>query len=244
MLVSNGVHRSYRLHEPPSSSAIQPAPLVVVLHGATGNAARVEARYHWDELADRDHFFVVYPQGLYDVWNPTADPQPMDDVRFLTELVDHLRRTLPLDAARIFVAGMSNGGAMTYRLGCAIGDRIAAIAAVEAPNPGCRPSQPLSLIAVHGLADHQVSIDAAQRAVTSWRDVDSCPAAANTTLSGAVTSNVWAPCSANTAVELVTVAGSGHEWPGSSPPLPGHDPPSDALDATQAIWAFFTQHAR
>lgn len=133
---------------------------------------------------------------------------------------------------------------MTYRLGCAIGDRIAAIAAVEAPNPGCQPAHRMSLIAVHGLADHQVSIDAAQRAVTTWRDTDSCPPSASTTQTGAVTSTVWAPCAAGNSVELITIAGSGHEWPGSSPPLPGHDPPSDALDATQTIWTFFTQRAR
>jgi polyhydroxybutyrate depolymerase len=55
---------------------------------------------------------------------------------------------------------------------------------------------------------------------------------------------VWEPCTAGTAVELYLVSGSAHEWPGSAPPLAGHDPPSDALDATQVIWEFFRQHTR
>ncbi len=241
---SNGVERSYRLHEPPATNPALLTPLVIVLHGAMGNASRVELRYHWDELADRDRFFVAYPQGLYDVWNPTTDPRPMDDVRFLTELIDHLATTLPVDPNRIFVAGMSNGGAMTYRLGCTLNGRIAALAAVEAPNPGCRPAGPASLIVVHGLADRQVSIDSAQRAITSWRDADSCPSDPSATQTGLVTDRVWASCARGTAVELYTLAGGGHEWPGSSPPLPGHDPPSTALDATRAIWAFFSRHAR
>jgi poly(hydroxyalkanoate) depolymerase family esterase len=138
VLMSNGVERSYRLHAPPPVPPAGPAPLVIVLHGATGNAARVELRYHWDGLADRAGFFVVYPQGLLDQWNATLDPRAADDVRFLSALIDRLAQTLPVDSGRVYVAGMSNGGSMTYRLGCALADRIAAIAAVEAASSGCR----------------------------------------------------------------------------------------------------------
>jgi poly(3-hydroxybutyrate) depolymerase len=71
-----------------------------------------------------------------------------------------------------------------------------------------------------------------------------CPIGPRIQRTGPVTHSVWAPCAAGTAVELYGVAGSGHEWPGSSPPLAGHDPPSPALDATQVIWHFFQQHQR
>jgi polyhydroxybutyrate depolymerase len=218
--------------------------LVVVLHGASGNAARVELRYHWNPLADRDGFFVVYPQGILDQWNATLDPRAVNDVRFLSDLIDHLSRTLPVDAGRVYVAGMSNGAAMTYRVGCALADRIAAIAAVEGSKPGCQPARAVSLIAVHGLADHQVPVDSARRAVAAWRATDGCPADSKTSQAGPVTQSMWAPCTGGAAVELYTISGSGHEWPGSSPPLPGHDPPSDALDATQTISSFFRQHPR
>jgi polyhydroxybutyrate depolymerase len=220
------------------------APLVLVLHGATGNAGRVELRYHWDPLSDRDGFFVVYPQGVLDQWNAALDPGGVDDVRFLTALVDHLVRTLPIDPHRVYVAGMSNGGAMTYRIGCALPERIAAIASVEAATPECRPAQPVSMVAVHGLADHQVSFANAQQSVSAWRAYDDCPVDPLVQQTGPVTHSAWAPCAAGTAVELYAVAGSGHEWPGSSPPLPGHDPPSPNLDATQVIWQFFQQHQR
>lgn len=241
-LTSNDAERSYRLHTPASFDAAQLAPLLVVLHGATGNAGRVELRYHWDSLSDRDGFFVVYPQGVLDQWNAGLDPRADDDVNFLSLLIDHLVRTFSVDPDRVYVAGMSNGGAMTYRIGCALADRIAAIAPVEAANPGCRPARPVSMVAVHGLADHQVSFDSAQRSVAAWRDSDGCPANPQIRRTGRVTHNVWAPCAAGTAVELYAVDGSGHEWPGSSPPLPGHDPPSPDLDATQVIWDFFRQH--
>jgi polyhydroxybutyrate depolymerase len=241
-LASNGAERSYRLHAPSSLDTTQLAPLLVVLHGATGNAGRVELRYHWDSLSDRDGFFVVYPQGVHDQWNAALDPHATDDVNFLSTLIDHLVRTFSVDPDRVYIAGMSNGGAMTYRIGCALADRIAAIAPVEATNPGCRPARPVSMVAVHGLADHQVSFGSAQRSIAAWGDSDGCPANSQTRRTGRVTHSVWAPCAAGTAVELYAVDGSGHEWPGSSPPLPGHDPPSHDLDATQVIWDFFRQH--
>jgi polyhydroxybutyrate depolymerase len=243
-LLSSGVERSYRLHLPASVGPPKRIPLVLVLHGATGNAARVELRYHWDVLSDRDGFVVVYPQGELDQWNTTLDPSGADDVRFLTALIDHLVRNLLIDARRVYVAGMSNGGAMTYRLGCALADRVAAIAPVEAWNPGCRPTQPVSMVAVHGLADHEVSFTAAQQSVSAWRAYDDCPAHGQVQQSGPVTHSVWSHCAAGIAVELYGVAGGGHEWPGSSPPLAGHDPPSPDLDATQVIWRFFQQHYR
>jgi polyhydroxybutyrate depolymerase len=243
-LTANGTDRSYRLHTPASFHAAERTALVLVLHGASGNAGRVELRYHWDSLSDRDGFFVVYPQGVLDQWNALLAPRAADDVNFLTLLIDHLVRTLSVDPSRVYAAGMSNGGAMTYRIACALPDRVAAIAAVEAANPGCRPAQPVSMVAVHGRADHQVSFASAERSVAAWRDDDGCPADPQTQRTGPVTHSVWVPCAAGTAVELYGVDGSGHEWPGSSPPLAGHDPPSLDLDATQVIWDFFRRHQR
>jgi polyhydroxybutyrate depolymerase len=214
----------------------------MVLHGATGNAARVEFRYHWDVLSDRDGFFVVYPQGMSDQWNANLAPNNVNDLQFLSGLLEQLTRTLPIDPHRVYVAGMSNGGAMTYQLGCTLSDRLAAIAAVEAPNPGCRAARPMSIVVIHGLNDHQVSFTAAQQSVAAWRSFDSCPTHPRTFRTAAVTRQTWSPCRTGTSVELYAVANSGHEWPGSSPPLPGHDPPSHNLDATQVIWNFFTAH--
>lgn len=243
-LTSSGLERSYRLHAPKSLRTTERAPLVLVLHGASGNAGRVELRYHWDSLSDTDGFFVVYPQGVRDQWNASLAPGGVDDVRFITALIDHLTGTLPVDPQRVYVAGMSNGGFMTYRLACALPDRIAAIAPVEAANPGCRPSRAVSMVAVHGLADHQVSFASAEQSVSAWRSYDNCVGDARIQRTGSVTHSVWAPCAFDTAVELYAVANSGHEWPGSSPPLAGHDPPSPDLDATRAIWRFFQQHHR
>ena len=240
----NGEPRTYRLHAPAAFDPSRPAPLVLVLHGAMGNAARVEARYHWDALSDQDGFFVVYPQGSLDQWNAVLDARVDDDVSFLGGLLDRLEASYPIDRARVYVAGMSNGAAMAYRVGCALSARVAAIASVEGATPGCEPSQPVSTVSVHGLADRQVPFASAERSLMAWRGYDASPPDAQVQHHGPVTHRTRAPCAAGTAVESYTVDGSGHEWPGSSPPLPGHDPPSPDLDATQVIWDFFARQAR
>ena len=64
-------------HVPPAHAASASAaegdrrqmPLVVVLHGAGATAAEVERRYHWDPLADREHFVVAYPQAIDRRWD-------------------------------------------------------------------------------------------------------------------------------------------------------------------------------
>jgi polyhydroxybutyrate depolymerase len=204
----------------------------------------VELRYHWDPLAATRHFFVVYPQGIDDHWNPSLVPGASDDVGFISALLDRLVRSLPVNTAHVYVAGMSNGGAMTYRLGCALASRLAAIAVVEGWNPGCAPTSPVALVAVHGLADEEVGFSRAQASVSSWRGFDGCGAADHATQQGLVTVSVWSTCAAHANVAFYAIAGSKHEWPGASPPLPGHDVPSTALDATTAIWNFFSQQTR
>jgi polyhydroxybutyrate depolymerase len=58
-----------------------------------------------------------------------------------------------------------------------------------------------------------------------------------------------AKCPAGRTVELITIAGAGHQWPGAAPSpvaqrLLHLDPPSTALDATAVIWQFFAAHPR
>jgi polyhydroxybutyrate depolymerase len=82
--------------------------------------------------------------------------------------------------------------------------------------------------------------------VATWRAVDDC-AAPTTTQQGVVTTST-AQCPAGRSVELITIDGAGHQWPGSSTTALqnalGADPPSTALDATETIWIFFAAHPR
>jgi polyhydroxybutyrate depolymerase len=122
----------------------------------------------------------------------------------------------------------------------------------------CPAPAPVSLLHIHGTADHNIPyaggpgqgpahIDgpAVPTVVGRWRATDHC-AAPTVTTAGRVTTSL-AACPDGRAVELITVAGAGHQWPGS-PDRPvlqrllGLDTPSTALDATTVFWRFFTAH--
>jgi len=259
-----GVTRSYIVYRPAALPAA--APLVVMLHGGFGSASQAEKSYHWDEEADAGHFLVAYPDGLNRAWNAgggcCGEPgrTGTDDIGFITAMVSVIEHAVPVDAGRVYATGISNGGIMAYDLACHT-KVFAAIGADSATElGGCPDPVPISVIAVHGTADKNIpyaggegdgiahidgpSVPAVN---ASWRRADNCAAPAVTT-TGTVTTSV-AGCPAGRTVELISIAGAGHQWPGAAPNLIAQrllhtDPPSTALDATAVIWRFFSAHAR
>jgi polyhydroxybutyrate depolymerase len=259
---SGGRQRTFGVYRPPQVPAR--TPLVVMLHGGFGSAAQAERSYGWDAEADRDHFVVVYPDGLDRAWNAgggccgTPGATGVDDVAFVQAAVAAVSRELPVDDRRVYATGISNGGLMAYRLACDT-TIFAAIGPDSATQLGpCPHPAPTSVIHIHGTADHNIRYDggrgdgyahidgpAVPALVASWRTIDGC-ASPTATTNGVVTTSA-ATCPAGRAVELITIRGAGHQWPGSpSRPLIqkalGLDPPSTALDATDVIWQFFAAH--
>jgi polyhydroxybutyrate depolymerase len=147
---------------------------------------------------------------------------------------------------------------MAYLSACALADRFAAIAVVagELTVPDCRPTRPVSVLVIHGTADRNLPYDggvgakalarhevrSVRFAVDFWRRHDRCTESAATERAGNVMRERYDPCAAESAVELVTVEGGGHSWPGGERLARFLDEPSTALDATSEIWAFFARH--
>ncbi len=164
-LYFKGLDRSYTLHIPKNYTKTKPVPLVIVLHGGGGNAQRMGAFSGFDKLADRDTFIAVYPQAWKKHWNDGRDMKKfdsqrdsIDDVGFISALIDTLEKHYRIVQKRIYVTGLSNGGMMSYRLGCELSDRIAAIAPVIANMPvqlmeQCKPTLPLPVLIMNGTAD-------------------------------------------------------------------------------------------
>jgi polyhydroxybutyrate depolymerase len=139
--------RSYLLYVPPRPA--DPAPVVLVLHGssASGERMRRATGAAFDELADGYGAIVVYPDGQLDHWNDCrvargnpARAAAVDDVGFLRALVaglaaDPALAGRPIDARRVFVFGLSNGGHMALRLALEAPDLVAGVTAVAANLP-------------------------------------------------------------------------------------------------------------
>lgn len=257
------LRRSYRLYRP--ASLATPAPLVIMLHGALGSGRQAEADYGWDAEANAGHFVVAYPDGYHRTWNAggccgPAEASHVDDVAFITKLVAAVSAELPIDRSRVYVTGISNGGLLAYRLACDT-RLFAAVGADSATMLGPCPSPaPVSVIHIHGLADRSIPYHGGYSAsaqkvdwppvpgvIADWRATDHCGSPVITT-EGPVTRSA-ARCPHGRAVDLVTIAGAGHQWPGAKPNpigerLLGLDPPSTALNATRTIWDFFAAHPR
>ena len=264
-IVVGGRTRTYLTYRPAALSG--PAPLVVMLHGGFGTAALAERYYGWDAEADRGHFVVAYPDGLNRAWNTgggccgTPAKENVDDVGFITAVVSAVGRSVPIDPRRVYVTGISNGGIMAYALACRTRGVFAAIGPVAATQLGpCSTPEPISVLHIHGTADTNIPYDGSQgqgyahihgpsvpSVNATWRSIDGCDPPAVST-QGVVTTST-ATCPQGRAVELITVDGAGHQWPGSAS-RPGiqrllHiDPPSTAFDATAVLWAFFAAHPR
>jgi polyhydroxybutyrate depolymerase len=81
-------------------------------------------------------------------------------------------------------------------------------------------------------------------AVDSWKKFDRCPDAALTASHDGVTHSAWSPCAGGTGVELYKIESGGHAWPGGQRMSRILDAPSNAIDATQVAWNFFSAHPR
>ncbi|OHV47897.1 polyhydroxybutyrate depolymerase [Pseudofrankia sp. BMG5.36] len=273
-MTAGGVKRSYEIHVPPGTGTA-PRPLVVELHGGGGNNGAIERQTGFFDLADQKGFLVASPNGtgrLEDrmlTWNAgwccgQAAQNGVDDVGFIAAMLDDIAAHYPLDTRRVYVTGFSNGAMMTYRLGCALADRLAAIAPVSGAldYDGCTPSRPVPLLAIHGTADQNVPYNGGTGAVQEerfpsergrvdrsvadsvafWVRRDGCPATPVAQHDGAVTRTTYMPCADGTEVVLDTVDGGGHAWPGGRKGRPRADAPAADLDATAAIWDFFARH--
>ena len=270
-LLFQGQLRSYRLHVPDAGTPGAALPLVMALHGGGGNARNMERMSGLSSIADREGFAVVYPNGSGRLrhalltWNAgnccgRALDEQVDDVGFLNAVLDDVIRRQPVDSRRIYVTGMSNGGMMAYRFGCAAAGRLAAIAPVAgAMNVTCTPAAPLSVIAFHGTADQHVLYEggtpvktrdshprtdtAVRDTMAFWSTFNGCNGHAAES-EAEVTTDVWNDCRAGTEVELNTLEGFGHAWPGGQRGSPWGDDPTASIEASEVMWQFFSRHSR
>jgi polyhydroxybutyrate depolymerase len=259
-----GLKRTYRLFVPPQAASAKPAslPLVVALHGGLGTGDQFAETSGFEELAKREGFVVVFPDGVDRTWNGgrccgQAVTKRVDDTGFLARLIESLSGSLPIDRARVFVTGHSNGAIMAFRFGCERAEMVAAIAPVagSVEIAECRPSRGVALLTIHGDADqnHPIGGGNGARSVAgvpftsmddslrAWTRAMACPANPSRTISGPLTTTEWKDCRDGAAARYVVIAGADHPWPGSADrrasQLQGI--PSQALNATEVVWAFF-----
>ncbi len=170
--------RSFRLHVPADADD-DPRPLIVALHGGLATARILEDQTGFSELADREGFYVVYPNGLgvfslFRHWNggfccAQALDKELDDPGFVDRVIDWTLARYPIDERRIYVVGYSNGGFLAYWYASLHTDRLAglgiwasSIGALDTPKRSWTwppPTTPLPAFIAHGLDDRRLPWD-------------------------------------------------------------------------------------
>jgi polyhydroxybutyrate depolymerase len=264
-----GRERTYLLHVP--EGAEDGVALVVALHGRGGDGVSQEQLTGMSALADREGFAVVYPDGVSASWNDGRPGTPaaeagVDDVAFIDALIDHLTTSAGVDAERVYVTGMSNGAMMAQRLGCDLGDRIAAIGPVagllpEAVADDCPAGRAMPAMMFFGDEDPLMpyeggelpagaggEVRSAQGSFAFWAERAGCTGEAEVRAlpdaeddGTVVTEHRHRACEGGAEVTLHAIAGGGHTWPGgwqyAARAFIG--PTSRDVDATRLLWAFF-----
>jgi polyhydroxybutyrate depolymerase len=236
MLIADDVCREYRAHVPPSYAATRATPVVIAMHGYTGDPASMESFSGLSYTADERGFIVVYPAGINNAWDLSTSSR---DSRFLRALIASIQTRANVDRRRIYVTGHSMGGAMSMRAACELADVFAAAASASGGNPSyeyCSPQRPIAILVIHGSADPVVPPEGRPDLnwppinvwVPAWARRNNCAASPVVSNLGDVVESVWPGCAGGSEVRLKMVQGLNHSW--WSP-------------ASEELWRFFERHS-
>jgi polyhydroxybutyrate depolymerase len=157
-----------RLHLPAQLAAGQKAPLLLMLHSIGTSAEDIETRTDWPKFAESAGVAWMAPNGPKDAlgrrfWDAGESccnfgGKRLDHVAALRELLERtLRETPSLDASRVFIGGISNGGFMAHRFACEAPELIRGVVSISGAGPlepvACKTPTSLRVLEVHGEKD-------------------------------------------------------------------------------------------
>jgi len=274
-------NRTFRVHIPGSYDQLLSNAIVFVLHGGGGSGENMEnslTLQGFNTIAEENNFIVVYPDGIENKWNDGRQNisqnlsfYNVDDVGFLSLLIDELADEFHIKNGNVFFTGISNGGFMCYRLGFELPDKIKAIAPVAATNAvdllnNYNTIGTISICIMCGTKDPFVPYEGGY--ITIFNQTRSKVTSVNATVDFWVQNN---KCNTNpeiyefpdvdpndgtrvvlekydegvngTVVYLYSIIGGGHTWPGGLQYFPEWfiGKTCRDIDANEIIWDFFNQ---
>ena len=232
-LTHDNVNRNYLVYIPDSYDSEIDYPLMFVFHGFGGIATQFINNADMRDLAESNNFIVVYPQGLdlggtgshWNCSNPSADNKSdVDDIGFIEKLIDQLILDYPvIDSKRIYAAGYSNGGFMSYYLACN-SKKFAAIGSVagtmlDDSYQSCNANFPTAMINIHGTNDFDVPYDgntyypSIPEVVDWWKNFNNTPNEdLLTNQDGSIEQYKYYNDAGDIYVEHIKIIGGGHYW--------------------------------
>ncbi len=284
-LKHDGLTRKYNVHLPSGYDKNVPTPVVIYLHGG-GGSTKAAYRDRMYKASDKFGFILVVPAGTGPIpdrlltWNGGkwlrgkgkegvesccgyAAKNNIDDVGFISKMIDEVKNNFNVDTNRIYATGISNGGMMSYRLACELSDKIAAIAPVAPPAApaNCVPLRPVAVMHIHGTADpcapykggtgggclgsERYEMMSAKEMVEIWIKLNGCSSGSSVVYKkGKAECISYRQCEDGSEVEFCTIEGGGHTWPSGSQYLPVDRVGPVSYDISfDQIWEFFKKHS-
>lgn len=237
-------------------------PAIVLLSYLGGSPGPMANLTHAARLARDYQFYVLLPESIMGRWNFNPLSGLVNDVEFLDQVLDVAIADLPIDPDRIFMAGYSNGGLMTYAYACARAHRLAGAATVGSSfrrgmQRWCSPDASLPLLQFHGDADPVVPFDGnlftltAEQTTRFWVQANGCGSQPErSALPDRVDDgtqavlDTFSNCRNNATVRLYTIKNGGHTWPGLPEVQPALGRTGQDIDATAIMGRIFSELSR
>lgn len=276
-----GIERSFRVQIPVGYDGTEAVPLVFVLHGRGSTSADIDWFTGFDAMANTFGFIALFPDAYQKNWNDgretpgvAAYDENIDDVGYISFLIDVMDAEFNVDLSRVYVTGFSNGAVMAHRLGCELAERIAAIAPVAGAlplnyAPSCVPARFMPVLSINGTddrivlweggrvgssSDPQGYILSPSDSVLFWATNNRCTltpveqSVPNTNKDDSARAYRYDYLSDDGGGDVVfyKVVSGGHTWPGATwlQALWGMGSVCQDFDASKEVWTFFTEHAR
>ena len=268
-----GQERTFDYYIPTSYSSDESVPLVFSFHGRGSTAENQIKLTKYDELAEKEGFIAVFPnsskinepnlkRGHERQWNDGRFDTPafragIDDVQFISKVIDYFENHYNIDSSRVYATGMSNGAFFANRLGVELPNRITGIGAVAgtlaAPVAAQKPNELVSVVLIMGTDDPIVPYDgvqgyslSAEDTMDYWKNANGLHAKPSVKKLSTKTNKdkteiiktTYSSPKNKAEVVLYKVAGGGHTWPGG--PQYAEESKigktSKHLNATEIIW--------
>ncbi len=260
----DNIDRDYILYIPSSYEENSSFPIVFNLHGGDMTARQqMENVSDMRSLADTENFILVYPQSTIDdngvpIWNlggENSKATDIDDVGYISHLIDEISNFYSTDLDRIYVTGFSNGGYLSFEIACKLSNRIAAFASVAGHMfidtfNNCSPSHPTPFISINGTEDnyqgigfYYLSVENSNNYWINFNNNDATPIIINIEdINSADGSTVeyysWKNGNNGVEVDHYKVIGGGHSYPKIN--FDSSQENGD-IDSDQLIWEFFSR---
>jgi polyhydroxybutyrate depolymerase len=263
----DNLSRSYHIYVPASYSDTEPIPIFFNLHGGASTAiGYLNSIGNMRPIADTANFIIIYPQATTDSsGNPTwhlggenSKSTSVDDVGFVSHIIDEVSSNYSVDLERVYVTGFSNGGYLAYEIACLLSNKIAGIGSVAGhmfidTYNYCDPSHPTPLINIHGtedfydgIAGYYLDQNLSNRYWTEYNNTDPDPVITyientNTQDGSTVELHSWLNGDNGISVVHFKVMGGGHSYPNLNPSSSkGYE--NGDIDSNSEIWNFLSRY--